>query len=125
MKYRGLSINYAGMGVDMKVDMGLEVFVSRVSSVPSALLSGVAGISRYVHVHIHVALSGNNLAVVVELCVQAALSRVCWHCFATRFPLLVCVADFDTETDAAGFGRRDGRCHASGVATRQYSSRIA
>eukprot|EP00903_Cladosiphon_okamuranus_P018323 g16857.t1 len=26
MKYRGLSINYAGMGVDMKVDMGLEVF---------------------------------------------------------------------------------------------------
>lgn len=30
MKYRGLSINYAGMGVDMKIDMGLEVFVSRV-----------------------------------------------------------------------------------------------
>lgn len=30
MKYRGLSINYAGLGVDMKIDMGLEVFVSRV-----------------------------------------------------------------------------------------------
>lgn len=28
MKYRGLSLNYASMGVDMKVDMGLEVFVS-------------------------------------------------------------------------------------------------
>ncbi len=28
MKYRGLSMNYASLGLDMKIDMGLEVFVS-------------------------------------------------------------------------------------------------
>ncbi|CAM9511666.1 unnamed protein product [Scytosiphon promiscuus] len=26
MKYRGVSVNYANIGVDMKIDMGLEVF---------------------------------------------------------------------------------------------------
>lgn len=30
MKYRGLSFNYYDVGVDMKIDMGLEVFVSAV-----------------------------------------------------------------------------------------------
>lgn len=28
MKYRGLTINYANIGLDMRIDMGLEVFVS-------------------------------------------------------------------------------------------------
>lgn len=45
MKYRGLSVNYAGMGMDMKIDMGLQVFVSEYEAVsihfrlPRVLLS--------------------------------------------------------------------------------------
>lgn len=31
MKYKGVSLNYANVGVDMKIDMGLEVFVSRLA----------------------------------------------------------------------------------------------
>lgn len=67
MKYRGLSINYAGMGVDMKIDMGLEVFVSRFESIqvfPSVVYyvyRGVTGISRPVHVQL--VLCGNSAVV--------------------------------------------------------------
>lgn len=49
MKYRGLSINYASMGVDMKIDMGLEVFVSRAQSVGVSHRS-VADVGRQVYV---------------------------------------------------------------------------
>lgn len=28
MKYKGLTVNYANIGLDMRIDMGLQVFVS-------------------------------------------------------------------------------------------------
>lgn len=32
MKYRGLTVNFANIGLDMRIDMGLEVFVSKIEA---------------------------------------------------------------------------------------------
>ena len=40
MKYKGLSLNYANIGLDMRIDMGLEVFVSETPSQYSYINSG-------------------------------------------------------------------------------------